>query len=511
MSSKWKQTHQPCPCGKSSDGYAIDSSDSGHCFVCNRGFRQKRSVLTDEFTYQYLPWRGISKETFEKFKVATKVDAEGKPVAIAFPYPEGSLKVRSISEKKFFTQGNMSDESLFGANIFAPGSAEGIVVTEGELDALSAYQILRLPCVSVRSASSAFVDCSRKLDFLLSFPKVYICFDNDEAGRSATSKVASLLGAKAYHIRLTGNDKDANDFLKRGANEEFANVVFYARRFLPSEIVSGYNEVERLLHEEKKRPVINYPWKKLQEMTYGIHRGIVLITAQEGQGKTEIVRAIEAHSLRTTDYNLGIIHLEESKQRSIQGLSGYELSAPTHLPDFAGSVEDIFNGYKKITKRDERVYLINHFDGDDPGSALDLIRFLVVKCECKIIFLDHITQLVSALEGEDERKKLDYFSTKLEQMTQELDFSCIMVSHVNDDGKTRGSRYISKVCNVRIDLERDHLNSNEVERNKTYLTVSKNRDGARTGPSSVLYFDPQTFCIGEWDESEFSDQQLVVQ
>lgn len=509
--SRWTETHTPCPCGKSSDAYS-ESLTAGHCFSCNKHFPMKEDhQLKDDrnreikehsgpFTYQFMKWRGVEADTFRRYNCPFKINADGEPVAIAFPYGKNATKIRQFKDKQFHSTGDMANANLFGSDIFAAGSNACVVVTEGELDALSAFQMGGVPAVSVRSASSAFVDCSRSLDYLTSFNRVLLAFDNDTPGREATARVAALLGPKAYHVKFSGKDKDANDFLKRDAVEEFKNILFYARRFIPNEIISSYAEVDKVLHEAKSRPLITYPFPKLQEMTYGIGRGIILITAQEGQGKTEIVRAIEAHALRTTDYNLGVIHLEESRQRSIQGLAGYELEVPTHLPDFNGSIEDVLQGYKNLTKRDERVYIVNHFDSDDTNAALDLIRFLVVKCECRLIFLDHITQLVSALEGDDERKKLDFFSTKLEQMTQELDFSCILVSHVNDDGKTRGSRYISKVANVRIDLNRDHLNPNPIERNKTFTTVSKNRDGARTGPSSVLYFNPDTFVIKEFDE-----------
>lgn len=498
----WIAIHKPCPCGESSDAYSVGDI-GGKCFSCGKFF-PRENTLSEEgpFTYGFQDWRGVKAETFKKYNSPFKFATSGEAIALAFPYGKSARKVRLLKEKRFFSQGDMKDASLFGMDVFPPASAEAVVVTEGELDSLSAYQMGKMPSVSIRGASSAFADCSTNLDYLLSFKKIYLCFDNDDAGKVATAKVSALLGPKAYHVKLTGKDKDANDFLRRDASDEFVNILFYSRRFIPDEIISSYAEVSRILRDAKTRPIITYPFPKLQEMTYGICQGITLFTAQEGQGKTEVIRAIEAHVLRTTDYNIGIIHLEESRRRSIQGLAGYELEQPVHLPDSSASIEDIFHGFQKITRRDERVYIINHFDSDNPGTALELIRFLVVKCDCHLIFLDHITQLVSALEGDDERKKLDFFSTKLEQMTQELDFSCLLVSHVNDEGRTRGSRYISKVANVRIDLERDHLSADPIERNKTQLIVSKNRDGAKTGPSSVLYFDPSKFTIREWSEED---------
>jgi hypothetical protein len=39
---------------------------------------------------------------------------------------------------------------------------------------------------------------------------------------------------------------------------------------------------------------------------------------------------------------------------------------------------------------------------------------------------------------------LSYFSTRSEMVVKELDFGLIMVSHVNDLGQTRGSRFITR-------------------------------------------------------------------
>lgn len=509
MSSEFVKVHQPCPCGKSSDAYATASDGHGHCFSCSKHFpgKEEGNVL-DTDTFQVINYRGITKDIYKKYGVSFRVSAEGEPKAVAFPYSDSAKKVRDLTKKAFFAQGDMGSQSLFGKDIFPSGCAEAIIITEGEFDALSAHQMTKFPAVSVRGASSAFKDCAAELEYLNGFPKVYLCFDNDGPGHEATRRVAALLGNKAYHVKLTGKDKDANDFLQRGGSAEFTNVVFYSRRFIPEEITSSFADVSRILTEAKKQAIVTYPFKTLQEMTYGISRGIVLVTAQEGQGKTEILRAIEAHILRTTDLNLGIIHLEESKQRSIQGLAGYSLGAPVHLPDNLYSVAQIEEGFRRLAGRDERVHIINYFDGDDPDRALDLIRFLVAKCGCKVIFLDHISQLVSALDDQDERKKLDYFATRLEQMTQELDFALILVSHVNDEGKTRGSRYIGKVASVRIDLSRDHLSADPVIRNTTFLTVSKNRDASTTGPAGTLYFDRDTFMIEDFDPDKFKEPEL---
>jgi len=89
-------------------------------------------------------------------------------------------------------------------------------------------------------------------------------------------------------------------------------------------------------------------------------------------------------------------------------------------------------------------------------------------------------------------------------MVQELDFALILVSHVNDEGKTRGSRNISKIANCWIHLDRDQQAPTEEQRNTTHLTFKKNRFGARTGPGGKLLFDLSTFMIEEADPQKMT-------
>jgi hypothetical protein len=103
--------------------------------------------------------------------------------------------------------------------------------------------------------------------------------------------------------------------------------------------------------------------------------------------------------------------------------------------------------------------------------------------------------LVTGLAEKDERQTLDYISTKLSRMVNDLNFHLLLVSHVNDDGLTRGSRNISKVAYNRVDLRRDLLAADETERNTTTLMVSKARLTSLTGPAGSVYFNRDKFCL----------------
>lgn len=500
--SRLIKSHQPCPDCDSSDALALYDDGHTHCFACGKTHQGDTPISeADDFdyTYQYVPMRGLTALTMEKYGILTKTDKDDNLIAQGYPYPNGAMKIRNLRKKDFHSTGDMSNAHLFGSDRFQAGSAKSVTICEGELDAASAYQLLgsKYPCVSVRSASSARKDCAAEFEYLNSFDNIYLCFDGDEPGQRACAEVAGLFNFnKVYHVQLT-KYKDANDYLVNGAEKEFVSAWWNAKKFLPEGIISSNAEVLEIFQEESSAAVATYPWATLQDITKGIRYGeVVLLTAMEGVGKTEIFRGLEYHLLQTTDSNIGVIHLEEGKRRFYDGLAGYELKTAAHHDPYL-TAEQKYDAYQKAVGRDNRLHFYTHFSSDDPDAILDSIRFMAGACECRFIFLDHITMLVSGSADGDERRVLDYISTKLAGMVEELNFCLFLISHVNDDGKTRGSRNISKIADLHVQLIRNLEASDAVERNTTHLMVKKNRFAAVTGPGGSLYFDKDTYMISE--------------
>lgn len=492
------------------DNLGVYSDGHLYCFAGHGLLGQGTEVEVDtgEYSYQYLGQRGVSRETMEYYGVETKVNSSGVPVAVGFPYGTYSV-VRTLPDKAYKTVGDGSTPQLFGKDKFNAGSSRSVTITEGAMDAMSIFECLgrKYAAVSVRSASTARQDCIRDYDYLNSFENVYVCFDNDGPGQDAARDVSSLFDVnKVFHVKLD-KWKDANEGLQ-DSPENLRRVWYNARKYQPKGVVSTYAEIEEILKKEDNQSVASYPFPTLNGMSYGIRTGeLVLLTALEKIGKTEVLRAIEYHLLKSLpDDNIGIIHLEEQEKRSVQGLVGYELGVPAHLPDSGLSVADQSSAFQSLCKKDGRVHFYSHFGSDDPDDIIGLVRYLAAVAKCKFIFLDHLTMLVTGIEGDDERRKLDYISTKLARLTRELNFTLFLVSHVNDEGQTRGSRMPSKLCDLEIYLSRDKENSNPDIRNQTRLMVRNNRFGGITGPAGSLIFDPKTFRLSERVDSDQDNQ-----
>lgn len=473
--------------------------------------------MDEGFTYEYLPWRGVDKTTMQFYDVKTKIGSGGKPLSIGYPYPNGSFKVRTLSDKNFHSVGDINKGGLFGRNRFPEGSNKCVTITEGELDALSLYQVIRSPVVSVRSSSSALLDCTLDRSWLNSFERIYIAFDGDGPGQDAVAGVAKLFDFnKVYHLKFNQSDgsvptrqrKDANDFVRAGESDELKTIWHNAKRYQPDNIVSDLKSFKTII-SAKPQWGVPFPWPALTEATYGIRtKESVLITALEGVGKTEVCHAIEHSILKNTEANVGAIYIEEPEKRHLEALAGLELKQPVHLPDRLVDDSAVYEALEKVVRSDDRLYLYSHFGSDDPDVILDTIRFLVAARSCRYIILDHISMVVSGLRSRDATQALDYLSTRLQMMLMELDFSLILVSHVNDELLTRGSRNISKVGNTWIHLSRDLKSSDDRLVRTTDVSIFKNRNAWRTGPICQLLFDPVTYTLTQIENSDVAGQSF---
>ena len=382
---------------------------------------------------------------------------------------------------------------MFGIDKFSPGAHKYCTITEGELDAISCWQVLKTPCYSVTSSSSAVRDILAVRSLVDSYERIYLCFDNDTAGKTAVRDVARLFRHdKVFHVQLT-EFKDANGYVEAGKSDQLKHIWWNSRKYLPEELTSSLSDFRKILSEEPKWGV-PYPFPTLNDLTYGIRTGeSVLITAKEGVGKTEVMHTILHKILKETSANVGGLFLEESNKRTLEAIAGIELNKPVHLPDSGTLLEEKVTALERVVGGDDRLYIYKYNGIDDPDDVLGLIRLLVAGYQCRYIMFDLINVVVGGNREADERRNLDYLMTKLELMAVELDFALIIVSHVNDAGETRGSRYIAKAANIRIDLHR----SVETGSLETHITVSKNRYSSKTGYAGCIRFDPISYTLKE--------------
>lgn len=529
------ETKLPCPKCESSDAFALDENGWGKCFSCDSnippesGFKKEsivtsrvvppanRTALTEPYrASEGIKFRALSDRSIE-LDVAERFGVGFKGSDLVFPYGDEAAKVRINGEKQFTIKGNWSSyKGLFGQQRFSSGG-KMIIVTEGEIDALSAFQMMdkRYPVVSVRNgAQAALKDCKENYEFLDSFDSVYICFDSDSAGVEAANEVAELFARKAKIVKLPNGMKDANDMLVERKVKEFQVTLWRAEAYTPDGIIAGDT-----LFDEVMKPIqvadVDYPFEGLNKLTFGIRKGeLITVTAGSGLGKSQFLREIVHNIIETTDEKVGLMFMEESVRKTALSIMSLAIDKPLHLPNSQASDEEKKHAFNK-TLGTGRVYLFDHFGSSDVDNIVNRVRYMAKAMDCHYIFLDHISIVVSAQSNGDERKAIDEIMTKLRTLVAETGICLVCVSHLkrpeskgHEEGaatslaQLRGSGSIAQLSDIVIGLERNGQADDVLERNTTKVRVLKNRFSGTTGPACKLLYSLDTGRMTERHEDE---------
>lgn len=511
------QTHLPCEDCGSSDALAL-YDDHTYCYSCetfkwNDDYKQQdKNVYKMETNLQHKPFRGLSEETVKFFGVTVSSDNNTHH----YPYYDANnnivgTKVRNVINKNFFSQGDIKDAGLFGQNLFR-NTGKYITICEGEVDAMSAYQMLgsKWSVVSIKNGGqSAVRDVKKNFEYLDSFDNVVICFDNDEVGRTASEKVAQLFSPrKAKIVPLV--EKDANDYLQKNKIKDFVNAWWNAKNYVPDGILASSSLISSLAETDETQS-ISYPWSGLNRITDGMREGeMVVVTAETGVGKTSFLREICHYLLKNTKERIGTLFLEETPKISSVGLASMEADIPAHKFKTVLEPKDR-EQYGKQILADDRIYFYDSFGSMDIDNLLAKIRYYAKGLDCRFIILDHISIVVSdGRNGADERKILDEIATKLKTLTIELGICLLAVVHVNRQGQIRGTAGIEQLANMVVGLKRDRLAEDDIERNTTDVVVWKNRWTGETGTACHLYYDPETGRMMERNISDVEAEQEKV-
>ena len=512
--SEWALRHKPCPHCGSSDAASMNTDEWWTCFSCDARWSDGGNTVMAEINLDNVVEfeigegdcrmvRSLTKQTCERFGIRTNGNR------IIFEYRDGdgmisARKVRNGSKENQYTEGMWSSTTLFGQHLFN-GGGRYIMLTEGEFDAASAYQMFgsKYPVVSVKNgAKAAIKDCKRNYEWLDSFDNVVVCFDMDEAGRAAAKEVASLFAGKARLMRLPPDFKDANEMLQQGKAKEFVESFWQAELFTPDGIVAG-RSLWDMVNEPDAKPSAYYPWVGLNTITHGIRpTELVTLTAGSGVGKSAVMRELVYHLINNTDHNLGLIFLEESIKKTAQSLMSLYLNKRLHIPETVTTENERRNAFD-ATMGTDRLFFYDHFGSTSVENIVAQVRYLSKAHDCKYIFLDHLSIIVSAQDNPDERKAIDEVMTRLRMLTQETGVTLFLVSHLkrpsqgmaHEEGKTtslaelRGSASIAQLSDMVFGFERNGQAEDELIRNTLKVRVLKNRFSGETGLATHLLFD----------------------
>ena len=515
------KTHMPCDACGSSDALSLNTDGSTKCFACGE-FKPNSTITTPmptpinkpsnyiTGTVLPIPQRKLHEDICQRYDYKVS-SVNGKPCHVAsYRDTEKNIVGQKLrfEDKTFSCIGEV--KNFYGQHLF-PNGGKKLTITEGELDCLTVAQVLgggkaMYPVVSLpNGAQNAKTIFQRHLNWLDTFEEVILMFDGDEAGKKGMQESAQILPFGKCKI-ATLPLKDPSEMLVANRAKELVSAFWDAQVWTPDGIIAGTEIYDRLTNP-KVFESVPYPFSGLNEKTRGLRKGeIVTFCAGSGVGKSQICKEIAYHLLKTTDKKIGYIALEESIERTANSIIGLEMNKLLHLEPFP--VDDEYNTAYSNTVGSGRFFLYDHWGSLESDNLIAKIRYLCKALEVEYVFLDHISIVVSGMEGGDERRIIDNLMTSLRSLVEETKIGMVLVSHLkrpegrgHEEGQStslahlRGSASIAQLSDGVVGCERN-LQDEETS-NITKIRVLKNRFSGETGIACDLGFNPFTGRISE--------------
>lgn len=473
----------------------------------------------NEYQILALPDRKIKKEYMQYYGVRVGVNQEDgvTPESHHYPYPKG-YKNRIIEGKRMWSTGDLKGDDLFGWNVAITGDGKKLFITEGEVDCVSLFQILKEknrggayadrnpPVVSLPHGAGHAARALAANAALIKkhFTEVVLVFDMDEPGKAAANACLQIF-PEAIVAELPC--KDVNEGLMNGQSRAVHDAcVFKAKKPKNTRLIQAQG-----LHEEAKKPPewgFKWPWKGIHELTRGIRFGeTIYIGAGQKQGKSEVVNTLAAYFMKEFGWKVFMAKPEEANVKTYKLVAGKIAGKKFHDP----KVEFDEAAYDKAGEViGDKLLLLNlyqHVDWDT--LKMDIREAAAIGC--KAFFIDPITNLTNGMAAGDANVKLQEIAQEASALALDLDIVIFLFCHLKNPeagpphergGKVlssqfAGSRAMARSCNLMIGLEgnRDPSTTPE-ERNMRKLVVLENRETGEVGEYD-LYWNPVTTLFQE--------------
>ena len=387
--------------------------------------------------------RGINEETIQAFRLLKKSDD------IMFPYYSADglscemakfLRKEKGKKKKMWSSAD-TDKTLFGKHLTSD-NAHTLIITEGEIDAMSIWQAIGLEDHGVASVpfgakweSESGSDpnlewIQNDFDYLSRFESIILAMDSDEAGQNATKSIVKRLGRERCKSIDLGEHNDANEALQK--DFDIKKAILEAKPFEPENLKNA-TSYEAELRDRYFNPDRNYrgiplPWDipffiRMNELT--------ILTGFSGSGKTMLLNYLCCH-FASIGNRICIASLEIRVEETISCLLAQTLGK-----DAPENKEELITGMDWLG---EGFWFYDHVGQADFDAMLDSFAYAHKRHGINIIVVDSLMKCGLAF---DDYKGQKLLVDKLFDFTQKYDVHIFLVAHSKK--KESEKEYVGKM------------------------------------------------------------------
>ncbi len=353
---------------------------------------------------------------------------DGKPYAGKF---------RGVASKDWRSSEGVT-RGLYNEDALKSGTGP-IVITEGEIDALSVMQAGYLRAVSLPDGwtedggkRQVLIDAEA---YLRAAEYVIVAGDADQAGSSLPKTVANILaGHDVRHARWPDGCKDANDVLCTYGEGELARALTEAKRIDPP---GGFITAISDLPELPDRQVLRLGMSPFDYVLAFEVGAMSVATGTPGAGKSTFTTFAAYHIAKSSNVRVGLLSFETHPYRTRDHLTRLHTGK---------SWADLTRAQRGETVQflDEHFRIVHRtFDDSEHhmGWLKSMIYALAVRDGCKMIVVDPWNELEHLPEpGESMTAYINFALQKIRQWAEQFDAHICVVAHprkMPTDGRPR--------------------------------------------------------------------------
>lgn len=392
-----------------------------------------------------IKWLTDQRKLDAELLVAYGVKAVDHPqlgAAVAFPYRRDgkpyAAKFRGVAEKSWRSSEGVT-RALFNEDCLHSGDGP-IVITEGEIDALSVIQAGYTRAVSLPDGwteaggkRQVLVDAE---PMLRKSPYVIVAGDNDEVGASLPKTVANVLaGHDVRFVTWPEGCKDANDVLALLGEGELSRRLTEAKRIDPA---GGFITAMSDLPPMPSRRVLRIGMKPY-DFGLAFEVGTMSVgTGTPGSGKSTFTTFAAFHLAQHEQIRIGFMGFETHPYRTRDQLARLYCRKPwdelndRERGDFLAFADAHFRIVHRTYEAEDKHNL---------GWLRNMVYTLAVRDECKLIIVDPWNELEHLPEpGESMTSYINFALQQIRQWAQQFDTHICLIAHprkMNTDGAMR--------------------------------------------------------------------------
>lgn len=420
-------------------GFALDFGDNDEKVY--RKLPQKKAETKPE-AVQHLQKRGIGEATVKKYGITVQ---KSNTNILVFPFynEEGVLttvKYRKADfqkgvdkNKEWFESG--TEPILFGMHV-ARNYKEPLVITEGQIDALSLAEVGVQNVTSVPNGCTSFGWIKSCYSYVARFPSIVVMGDCEKGKITLVEKISKAFQKPVYYIppdRYYGA-KDANEILQSYGAETLLSSFRSAVEFMPPHILQ-LADVEPV--DYSTLPRIRTGVGLLDKIIGGLYFGqLCIVSGKRGEGKSTLVGQIILEAVEQGYSTLA--YSGELSAGQFRTWLDFQAAGPRFVK--ARNPDSTYKDYYVEQREKDRisswyrgkVYLYDNESvyGDEKETVLQTIESAVTRFGIQLVVIDNLMTAMESASPESIYYEQGAFAKNLKNLALRLGVVVVLVAHM---------------------------------------------------------------------------------